>query len=82
MEKEMELIQLHEAIALEEDEMRKAGQGKGASGDYKLQTNTEHDVLRLETEIEALGRSMTQLRIEADEDFARELADEDQRRGY
>lgn len=81
MKKEMELIKLHEAIALEEDEMRKARGEKGATGDHKLQTSTEHDVLRLETEIEALGRSMTQLKVEADEDFARELAEEEQRRG-
>jgi len=77
--KEAELIKMHEAVALEEEQKRNSGRTGG--GDHKMQTNVETNVYRLECEIEALSRSMTQLRTQADEEYARELADED-RRGW
>ncbi|KAK0652981.1 hypothetical protein B0T16DRAFT_407181 [Cercophora newfieldiana] len=77
--KESELIRVHEAIVLEEEEKRNTGRG---GGDHKMQTDAETKVHRLECEIEALARSMAQLRTEADEEFARELADEERRGGW
>jgi hypothetical protein len=75
--KEAELLKMHEAIALEEEEKRRNGQR--AHGDHKMQTDLETNTLHLETEIEALARSMAQLRTEADEEYARELAEEERR---
>ncbi|KAK4448260.1 hypothetical protein QBC34DRAFT_407839 [Podospora aff. communis PSN243] len=75
--KEAELLKMHEAIALGEEERRRSGQS--VPGDHKVQTDVETNTLRLETEIEALARSMAQLRTEADEEYARELAEEERR---
>ncbi|KAK1756850.1 hypothetical protein QBC47DRAFT_377834 [Echria macrotheca] len=84
--KEAELLRVHEAIARGEEEARNRGSGSDnknqGGGDHKIQTPAETNAFRLETEIEALGRSMAQLRTEADEEFARELAEEEQRRAW
>ena len=78
--KESELIGVHEAITLEDEEKRHAG-GKG-SRDGKGQTRLETDAVTLENEIEALSRSMNQLRTEADEEFVKEMvADEERKQG-
>jgi predicted nucleic acid-binding Zn-ribbon protein len=76
-EKEAELLQLHERIA-EEQQNRSGGSGeketeKGAS---KVQAEAE----AVEREIEELAREMERLRTEADEEFAKELAEEEERR--
>ena len=75
--KEAELLKLHEAIALEEEKKRTSGQSQ--KGDHKAQLGVEHG---LETEIEELGRVMARLRTEADEEYARELAEEERRGGW
>ncbi|KAK0619246.1 hypothetical protein B0T14DRAFT_203438 [Immersiella caudata] len=74
--KEVELLKMHEAIALEEEKWRS---GHKVNGDHKIQTDVETKTLQLETEIEALARSMAQLRTQADEEYARELAEEERR---
>jgi len=76
--KESELLKVHEAITLDEEEKRHAG-GEGSKG-KKPQTRLETDALTLENEIEALTRSMKQLRTEADEEFAREIMANDERK--
>lgn len=77
--KESELIGVHEAITLEE-EKRHAG-GKGGR-DEKGQSKLETEAVTLENEIEALSRSMNQLRTEADEEFVKEMvADEERKQG-
>ncbi|KAK1836002.1 hypothetical protein QBC39DRAFT_340193 [Podospora conica] len=78
--KESELIGVHEAITLEDEEKRQGGEkGKGKE---KGQSKLETDAITLENEIEALTRSMNQLRTEADEEFAKELvADEERKQG-
>lgn len=70
--KEEELLKVHEAIALEAGRNRKGGEGKSTA---------EKDALKIEKEIEELGKTLDRLRTEADEAFAKELAEEEQR-GY
>jgi DNA repair ATPase RecN len=70
VEKEAELLQLHERIA---EELHGAGKEKGSS---KMQAEAE----AVEREIEELARELERLRTEADEEFARELAEEEERR--
>jgi hypothetical protein len=74
-EKEAELLKLHERIA--EGYGGSGGQGeKGTDGGpSKLET----EAVAVEREVEELARAMERLRTEADEEFARELAEEEER---
>jgi hypothetical protein len=79
-EKEAELLKLHERIAegysVEDRSGGGSGQGeKGTEGPSKIET----EALAVEREVEELARAMERLRTEADEEFARELAKEEER---
>ncbi|KAK0720895.1 hypothetical protein B0H67DRAFT_577650 [Lasiosphaeris hirsuta] len=76
--KESQLLRLHETIALEREAANRAGE---ARGDVKAKPGAEQDALALEREIDGLSRDMARMRTEADEEFARELAEEE-RRGW
>ncbi|KAK4121314.1 hypothetical protein N657DRAFT_635898 [Parathielavia appendiculata] len=91
-EKEAELLQLHERIAEEEQEQaQEQEQQHGAAaasdgvdekekrkGGQKSKIHAEAEAV--EREIEELAREMERLRTEADEEFARALAEEEERR--
>ena len=80
--KQTELSQMQLTVALEE-EMKALEQAEGSSrGGVAEARNAAPskaaiEASALEREIEALQRSVEQLRIAADADFARELAEED-----
>ncbi|KAG7289754.1 hypothetical protein NEMBOFW57_006130 [Staphylotrichum longicolle] len=91
-EKEAELLALHERIVeeqqhnIETQTQRQAekssssgkgekGGGSGGAGPSKM----EAEAVAVEREIEELARVMERLRTEADEEFARELAEEEER---
>ncbi|KXX81947.1 hypothetical protein MMYC01_201129 [Madurella mycetomatis] len=89
MVKEAELFRLHEAIALEQTARESGGSGgrpppyRDTDGDgdcEKKLSDKEREALAMQTEIEALAATMETLRTEADEEFARELAEEETRR--
>lgn len=80
IEKEAELERLHEAIALAAE----TGTGQGSSSNGKAAASG--GVLKLEAEAQAVERElaelvkeMERLRTEADEEFAKELAREEER---
>jgi len=81
--KEFELLGVHQAISLDEEEKQPAG-GESSHGesnrDGKGQTKLETEASTLENEIDALTRSMKQLRTEADEEFAKEMAADEERK--
>ncbi|KAK3358893.1 hypothetical protein B0T25DRAFT_78999 [Lasiosphaeria hispida] len=77
--KESELLRLHEAVAREQEAAYRAGEA--ARGDVKAKPGAEQNALALEREIDGLARDMARMRTEADEEFARELAEEE-RRGW
>ncbi|KAI2473185.1 hypothetical protein F4781DRAFT_224700 [Annulohypoxylon bovei var. microspora] len=68
------LLGLHETIQMEQIEAARRGEGdvKG-----KSKTETEAEAEKLEEEIENLGRDVQRLRLEADEEMARKMAEED-----
>jgi hypothetical protein len=92
MDKEAELLKLHERI-VEERLAANANAGqyggsssssssKGDDGSEKEKhgpSKMEAEVLAVQKEIDGLARTMEKLRTEADEEFARELAEEEQR---
>ncbi|KAK4249076.1 hypothetical protein C7999DRAFT_13007 [Corynascus novoguineensis] len=76
-EKEAELLKLHERIAQDQSI------GGGTSGEEKGQaagpSKMEAEAAAVEREIDELAREMERLRTEADEEFARELAAEEEK---
>ncbi|KAL2134115.1 hypothetical protein VTI74DRAFT_1002 [Chaetomium olivicolor] len=70
VEKEAELIKLHERIA---EELSAAESIQGPS-------KMEAEAMAVEKELEELAKQMEKLRTEADEEYARELAEEEERR--
>ncbi|KAJ9157150.1 hypothetical protein NKR19_g3818 [Coniochaeta hoffmannii] len=68
--KEKELWALHERIAREDEEGR--GQGKG---DEKVVSENARKAREVEAEVKEMGRRLERVRIEADAEFARELAE-------
>jgi collagen type V/XI/XXIV/XXVII alpha len=76
--KEAELSKVHENLAREDEENeRESGRGKGKStgSDEKVQSQHALKARALEEEIESLGRQLERVRMEADEEFAREIAE-------
>ncbi|KAK3681458.1 hypothetical protein B0T22DRAFT_473582 [Podospora appendiculata] len=73
--KEAELVQLRASIAREQEEEEEAGRNRGDSK-TRASSTRELETLRMEEEVERLARDMVRLRTEADEEFARELAEE------
>ncbi|KAK4158545.1 hypothetical protein C8A00DRAFT_10704 [Chaetomidium leptoderma] len=71
-DKEAELLKMHERIA--EDH---TGDGGGEKGPSKM----EVEAWAVEKEIEALAKAMELMRTQADEEYARELAAEEERGG-
>jgi hypothetical protein len=78
-EKEAELLKLHERIG----EGYSAGSGGGGGGQGETgkegPSKLETEAVAVEREVEELARAMERLRTEADEEFARELAEEEER---
>lgn len=70
--KEEELWRLHEEISRED-----AGRDekKTGTGDEKVQSESARRAREVESEIENLGRALERVRMEADAEFARELAE-------
>lgn len=77
-QKEAELIQLHERLAHDHDAGQRSG-GDGKPADGKQQSETEAAAWEAEKELEALAVVYERLRTEADEEFARELEEEEKR---
>ncbi|KAK3327136.1 hypothetical protein B0T19DRAFT_420873 [Cercophora scortea] len=81
IQKEAELVQLHETIAREQEEHElELSRNRGVEADGKTPTSPsarELETMRMEQEVERLARDMVRLRTEADEEFARELAEEE-----
>jgi hypothetical protein len=78
-EKEAELLKLHERIA--EGYSAASGGGGGGQGETGKEgpSKLETEALAVGREVEELARAMERLRTEADEEFARELAEEEER---
>jgi hypothetical protein len=82
-EKEAELVALHERIA--EDYHYQPGGGSSSTGGEKPRgggsgpSKMEAEAVAVEKEIEELAKVMEKLRTEADEEFARELMEEEER---
>ncbi|KAK4224426.1 hypothetical protein QBC38DRAFT_371125 [Podospora fimiseda] len=72
--KEAELLRLHESIALELENSLSEACWPSAE--------QEKEALRMEREIEELGLNLEKLRTEADEEFARELAMEEEKQQH
>lgn len=89
-EKEAELLALHERIVEEQQhnietqtqrqaEKSSSGKGEKGGGSGAGPSKMEAEAVAVEREIEELARVMERLRTEADEEFARELAEEEER---
>ncbi|KAK3905120.1 hypothetical protein C8A05DRAFT_13049 [Staphylotrichum tortipilum] len=80
-EKEAELVALHERIAEDYHYRDNSGSGEKARGGGSTGPSSKMDAeaVAVEKEIEELARVMERLRTEADEEFARELAEEEER---
>lgn len=75
VEKETELFKLHEAIALKNEAQAQASSRDGGSGNGSLRDDKQVLAAReLGEEIRELAEKMTLLRMEADAEYARELA--------
>ncbi|KAL1842156.1 hypothetical protein VTJ49DRAFT_5929 [Mycothermus thermophilus] len=91
-EKEEELMRLHKAIALAEflgNDEAAAAAGSSSAGGGEKKPGTGSGVLKLEAEAKAVQRELEELvkelemaRIEADEEFAKELARQEESRGF